>query len=534
MNWVNSSIFYHIYPLGFCGAPAHSKGQPIVPRIEKIRDWIPHMKSLGINALYLGPVFLSREHGYDTSDYYQIDPRLGDYERFRSVCKALHEAGIRIVLDGVFNHVGRDFWAFRDVQHNGQNSIYCDWFQNLHFDGSSPMGDPFQYESWQGHFNLVKLNLQNEKVIEHLLGAVNMWINEFEIDGLRLDAADSMDWDFFRRLHTFCRDKREDFWLMGEIIHGDYNCWANDTMLDSVTNYECYKGLYSSHNDKNYFEIAHSLNRQFGKDGIYQTLCLYNFVDNHDVNRLASTLKNPKHLSNVYTLLYTMPGVPSIYYGSEWGIKGTKKDGSDADLRPCLDQNDIPKTDAALPALLKKLAEIRKRFPALQNGSYESVIVRNEQFVFRRYTEKQTVYVALNLSDHSECVVMPCNDTDLTDLLTEHSYHADGGDLRLEIPAYAALILTSSSTYRKYAQDTNMHSDSNHPQKIKPGRYRHFKGNEYRVIGVAKHSETLEELVVYQPLYGEGGLWVRPLAMFLEQVERDGKGMSRFTFLSDD
>lgn len=534
MNWVNSSIFYHIYPLGFCGAPAQNCGEPVVPRIEKILGWIPHMKSLGVNACYLGPLFQSSGHGYDTSDYYQIDPRLGDRKIFQNVCAKLHEAGIRIVVDGVFNHVGRDFWAFRDVLQNGQASRYCDWFQNLNFDGTSPMGDPFQYEAWQGHFNLVKLNLQNSEVVDHLLGAIGMWIDEFGIDGLRLDAADCVDRDFFRHLRPFCREKRSDFWLMGEIVHGDYNCWANDAMLDSVTNYECYKGNYSSHNDKNYFEIAYSLNRQFGKDGIYKHLCLYSFTDNHDVNRLASTLKNPMHIYNVYTLLYTMPGVPSIYYGSEWGISGIKQNGSDAGVRPCLELGNIPDANFQLTEHLKKLGTIRHFLPGLQTGEYEQTVVRNEQFVFRRYSGDQSIYVALNLSDHPECVVIPCADEEVSDMLTGTSYHAGGGNLRLEIPKYGALVLTASKTYREYAIQMGGKTGHAGQQKLRLGRYRHFKGGEYRVLGIAKYSETQEDMVVYQPLYGEGGLWVRPLSMFLEDVERDGKVMHRFTFLSEE
>ena len=234
---------------------------------------------------------------------------------FRTVCGRLHESGIRVVLDGVFNHVGREFWAFRDVQQNGRGSRYCGWFHNLSFGGGSPMGDPFWYDACEGHFNLVKLNLKNPEVVDHLLGAVGSWIQDFGIDGLRLDAADCVDPDFFRRLRSFCKEKKPDFWLMGEIIHGDYNRWAEDPeMLDSrQQTYECYKGIYSSHNDKNYFEIAYSLNRQFGDGGIYKNIYTYNFVDNHDVNRLASVLRNPEHLENAYTLLFTMPGAPSVY-----------------------------------------------------------------------------------------------------------------------------------------------------------------------------------------------------------------------------
>ena len=312
MSWAQDAVFYHIYPLGFCGAPEYNDFANPVPRLDKLYDWIPHLKALGITAVYFGPVFQSTRHGYDTADYYRVDSRLGDNDSFAKLCDALHQNGIRVVLDGVFNHVGRDFWAFQDVQKNGQSSPYCGWFHNLNFGGPSPMGDPFWYDAWQGHYELVKLNLRHPDVVRHLLDAVGMWMDRFHIDGLRLDAADCVDFDFFRALKGYVRERNPDFWLMGEIIHGDYARWANPELLDSVTNYECWKGLWSAHNTKNYFEIAHSLQRQFGPGGIYKNLALYSFADNHDVNRLASQLTNRRHLENVYTILYTMPGIPSV------------------------------------------------------------------------------------------------------------------------------------------------------------------------------------------------------------------------------
>ena len=324
-NWIREAMFYHIYPLGFTGAPLQNEGEATAGgRILEVLDWIEHFKELGINAIYFGPIFESVSHGYDTTDYYQTDSRLGSKEDFKKVFTALHENGIRVIVDGVFNHVGRKFFAFLDVQKNLEQSDYKDWFCNLNFSWQSPLGDSFSYENWHGAAELVKLNLRNPAVCEHLLGAVGMWMDELGIDGLRLDAADCVDREFFKRLHSFTKGKRGDFWLMGEIIHGDYRVWANDEMLDSVTNYECWKGIYSSHNDKNYFEIAYSLKRQFGQGGLYENLCLYNFLDNHDVNRIGSLLKQRENLKNAYTLLYMMPGIPSIYYGSEWGIEGVK------------------------------------------------------------------------------------------------------------------------------------------------------------------------------------------------------------------
>ena len=439
-SWINEATFYHVYPLGFCGAPdINQQGIQAINRIRKIEEWTQHMKSLGVNAIYLGPVFESKTHGYDTTDYYHIDKRLGSDEDFKRVCDHLHENGIRIVLDGVFNHVGRDFWAFRDVMQYGQSSKYCNWFSNLRFDGHSPFGDSFRYDCWEGHFNLVKLNLKNPEVKEHLLGAVGSWIDEYQIDGLRLDAADCVDIEFLKELASYCKRKKPDFWLMGEIIHGDYHTWANGDTLDSVTNYECYKGLYSSHNDKNYFEIAYSLKRQFGEGGIYKDLLLYSFIDNHDVNRIGSTVKNKAHLYPIHILLFTIPGVPSIYYGSEWGLYGEKHNHSDAPLRPDLDlqfsSTHSPHKDLAKTISL--LSSIRQNTEALKYGLYQEVLVTNEQFVFSRTIENEKIIVALNLSTEEKSmeIHVPKTNGSAKDLLNHYeSISIEEGKMQMTIP----------------------------------------------------------------------------------------------------
>lgn len=400
-KWIQDAFFYHIYPLGLVGAPRYNEGEKTSgDRILEILDWIPHLKDMGVNAVYFGPIFQSLSHGYDTSDYYKTDSRLGTKDDFKKVFSALHENGIRIVLDGVFNHVGRGFWAFNDVQYKLEESVYADWFEGIDFTQKSPCGDNFSYYMWEGNSGLVKLNLKNSDVCNHLLDAVKMWMDEFEIDGLRLDAADCIDRDFFIKLHDFTKARKKDFWLMGEIIHGDYREWANEKMLDSVTNYECWKGIYSSHNDRNYFEIAYSLKRQFGKKGIYKNLYLYNFVDNHDVNRVASMLKVKENLKNVYTLMFCMPGIPSIYYGSEWGIEGEKGEGSEADIpiRPKIRNADMEEKNRYLIEHIKKLAEMRNKSEALKHGKYEEILVRNEQFVFARSLNEERKIVVLNLS----------------------------------------------------------------------------------------------------------------------------------------
>ena len=375
-HWSSDAIFYHIYPLGLTGAPERNDfSQPPVARLEQLYDWMPHLKAMGVNALYLGPLFESTAHGYDTADYYHVDRRLGSDETLAKLSEALHTSGMRLVLDAVFNHVGRDFWAFRDVQSRGLDSPYRDWFHNLRFDGRSPYGDPFTYEPWAGHYDLVKLNLGNPAVREHLFNAVASWMDNFAIDGLRLDAADVIDPDFLKALAAFCKRRRPDFWLMGEIVQGDYRRLVNPQMLDSATNYECYKGLYSSLEAANYFEIAYALNRQFGEGGLYRNIPLYNFADNHDVNRVASNLKKAAHLYPLYCLLFTMPGVPSIYYGSEWGLEGRRTPHSDRMLRPQLDLPEMAPR-APQPRLagdIARLAALRGSLPALRYGEYRQL-----------------------------------------------------------------------------------------------------------------------------------------------------------------
>ncbi len=416
-HWAKDAIFYHIYPLGFCGAPEQNDFvSPPVERLDRVGEWLDHIQGLGANAIYLGPVFEATAHGYDTADYYRVDRRLGTNDTLARLTYVIHERGMRVILDGVFNHVGRDFWAFRDVQAHGEASAYRDWFRGLDFGARSPYGDPFGYESWNGCYDLVRLNGHNPAVRDHLFQAISMWVRDFGIDGLRLDVADCLELDFLRDLAACCRTLRPVFWLMGEGVHGDYRKWGNDVTLDSVTNYECYKGLYSSHVDTNYFEIAYSFKRQFGDGGMYQNLPLYAFADNHDVNRVASSLNNPAHLYPLYGLLFTMPGVPSIYYGSEWGIEG-RKNGSDAPLRPALNRGDVERNspNRDLAQAIRRLAAVRHQLPALRHGDYQQLVVKHEQFAFARQISGQRVIVAVNAANHPAAFDLPGRLVDVLD-----------------------------------------------------------------------------------------------------------------------
>ena len=387
--WYDDAVFYQLYPLGACGAPWVNDGVR-ESRILKLIDWIPHIRALGCGAVYLNPVFESDAHGYDTRDYRVLDCRLGTNADLRAVVDAFHAAGLRVVLDGVFNHVGRGFWAFRDVQERRWDSPYRDWF-NLSFDGNSNYNDGFWYEGWEGHYELVKLNLRNPAVADYILDTVKFWAGEFGIDGLRLDVAYCLDLDFLARLRGFCDSLRPDFFLVGETLHGDYNRWL--ASLHSVTNYECYKGLYSSLNDLNLFEIGHSIKRQSGSEpwALYRGRKLFNFLDNHDVTRIASILRDKRELPVAYGLLMAMPGIPCVYYGSEWGLEGEKRDG-DASLRPALEGPER----SELTELVAALIAARNKSRALREGGYAEVLLTNRQYIFQREAGGERVLCAFN------------------------------------------------------------------------------------------------------------------------------------------
>ena len=431
--WFDESVIYQIYPLGLCGAPLENDGA-LVPRIRRVLDWVDHIKDLGADTVLFNPLFESDKHGYDTRDYNTLDCRLGSNEDFKAVCDALHTAGLRVMLDGVFNHVGRGFWAFRDVQEKKWDSPYKDWF-HINFDGNTGFNDGFWYEAWEGHYELVKLNLGNPEVVRHHFDAIRGWVEQFGIDGLRLDVAYCLSPDYLRQLRRFTGELKADFVLMGETLHGDYNRWMNDEMCHSVTNYECYKGLWSAFNSMNMFEIGHSLARQFGPEQwtLYKGKHLLSFLDNHDVNRIASQLSNPDHLRPAWAMAFGMPGVPSVYYGSEWGITGSKGHGSDAELRPALEKPEWNQ----LTTWISQLAEAKKRSKALCYGAYRNVVLTNKQIIFERKCDEERVLVAINADSTPYTAHFDAGCGRAADLISGEPHDFGGGS---ELPPYSAFF----------------------------------------------------------------------------------------------
>ena len=430
--WFDQAVVYQIYPLGLCGAPGDNDGDP-QPRILRLLDWVDHIKQTGADTVLLNPVFDSDHHGYDTRDYFKVDPRLGANEDLARVCQAFHDAGLRVMLDGVFNHVGRGFWAFRDVREKKWDSPYKDWF-HISFDGNTDRNDGFWYEAWEGHNELVKLNLWNPAVVDHQFQAIRAWVDQFVIDGLRLDVAYCLPPEYLKQLRAFVNGLKPDFVLMGETLHGDYNRWMGPELCHSVTNYECYKGLWSSFNSMNLFEICHSLARQFGPEQwtLYKGAHLLSFLDNHDVTRIATQLTDPNHLPLAYAMLFGMPGVPAVYYGSEWGIRGDKREGDDA-LRPALER---PEWNA-LTDWIVKLAAAHKNSPALCRGSYRNVVLTNKQAIFERKTEEERVLVAVNADSQPYWAHFDAGCGTAVDLISGQPHDFGGGS---ELPPYSAFF----------------------------------------------------------------------------------------------
>lgn len=579
-HWIEKSSVYHIYPLGFCGCEQYrseADSKP-VPRIRKVIEWIPHFKKMNFNAIYFGPIFESIKHGYDTIDYKVIDRRLGTNQDFKDVCAELHKNGIRVILDGVFNHVGRDNPMFLDVKQNREHSRYKDWFCGINFGGNSSYNDGFWYEGWNNCYDLVKLNLHNGEVVDYLFDAVKMWINEWDIDGIRFDAADCLTEDFIKRIHNLTRSMKPDFWLMGEIIHGNYARWANSEMFDCVTNYQCYKGIYSSHNDRNYFEIAHSIEYQLGQ---YGNLYMYNFVDNHDVARLMSVLKNPAHAECCYTMMYMMYGVPSVYYGSEFGIKGEKGRGENADaaIRPCIELDDAK--NEHLMQHISALGAIRSALDIVQTGSYAKMELKNQTFLFKREKDGETVYVALNISDGDYTFRFNTKYQKLADRLSGKQFRVNNGNAEITVPVNSSMILVDSEIHfkeepaiisavcekapeaekpvcevkeepakaeekaeePKSASCVTPAADKNNGVKsagvpegrkaVVGGHYKHFKGGDYVLLNIAKDHETSEKIAVYMSLNGKPDVWARPLDMFLEDIDDHGNIKPRFAFIEE-
>ncbi len=469
MAWYEEAVFYHIYPLGLTGAPKQNPyGEP-VHRLNTVLPWISHIKKIGCNAIYIGPLFESVGHGYETTDYKKLDSRLGTNEDLTNFVAECHKQGIRVILDGVFNHTGRDFFAFQDIKKYRENSQYRDWYCNVNFGGNNSYNDGFSYENWGGYDLLVKLNQHNPVVKEYICDVIRFWVKEFDIDGIRLDAADVLDFEYMKALRQVANEVKQDFWLMGEVIHGNYSRWANDGTLHSVTNYMLHKALYSGHNDHNYFEIAHTIKYVSGMVG--NNLKLYSFVDNHDVERIYTKLNNKAHFLPVHVMLYTLPGVPSIYYGSEFGIEGRKERFSDDSLRPALNYEDYKDALSTneYTKLIAALGKIRQNTPALCYGDYGELELQTTHFAYARSLDGKSVITTVNNGDNDVTMNLSCGaSTEYIGALTGERVIVTDGRIQVRVSANSGEIWIPAEIFAESIAPIKTVEIKEEPKPVKP------------------------------------------------------------------
>lgn len=396
--WVKDAIWWQVFPMGFAGGDMSGRDRAQRLGLSHIEQWLDYAIELGASGVLLGPIFESSSHGYDTIDYLRIDTRLGDESDFDSLIAAAHSKGLRVLLDGVFNHVGRDSVAFQSVLSDGAASKYADWF-NLTWPPDPVPGTVPDYEAFEGHGDLVELNHDSPAVVDLVTEVMNYWL-ERGADGWRLDAAYAVDPQFWAKVLPGVRQRYPDAYFVGEVIHGDYTEIAEQSGFDSVTQYELWKAIWSSINDANFFELAWSLERH---DEYLSSFVPMTFLGNHDVTRIASKLTDERHLPHALVVLATVGGTPSVYYGDEQAFRGVKEErfGGDDEIRPTFPATpqDLSPFGEQHLALHKELIGLRRRHRWLHTAHTETVELTNERFQYRTSAAGESLEISLNLTD---------------------------------------------------------------------------------------------------------------------------------------
>jgi glycosidase len=392
-SWADRAIWWHVYPLGFTGAekaqPAEE--EPVRHRLRQLEGWLDYAVELGCSGLLLGPVFAAETHGYDTINHFRIDPRLGDQDDFDHLVAEAGRRGLRVVLDGVFNHVGRSFPAFQAALAGGPGSPAARWFRY----------DPAvgEYATFEGHQQLVVLDHEEPEVLDYVAQVMTYWLDRGAA-GWRLDAAYAVPASFWAKVLPVVRDAHPDAWFLGEMIRGDYAAYAADSGLDSITQYELWKAIWSSLNDPNFFELAWTLGRH---NDVLDAVMPQTFVGNHDVSRLASRLTDERHFGHALAVLFTVGGIPSIYYGDEQAFRGVKEErvGGDDEIRPA-----YPASPAELPPdgwpayrLHQRLIGLRRRHPWLARARTTVEHLANETIAVRAAADEAGILLLLNAGD---------------------------------------------------------------------------------------------------------------------------------------
>ncbi len=393
-GWVADAIWWQVHPLAFVGAEPEQPEQPggaqeVAHRLPRITAWLDHAVALGCNGLALGPVFASQTHGYDTVDHLRLDPRLGDDDDFDQLVEAAHAKGMTVLLDGVFNHVGRAHPAWAAVEREGRAASTASWFR-LHGDGDDLSPDVFE-----GHAHLVELDHEEPAVAEHVIEVMCHWLGR-GADGWRLDAAYAVPPQFWARVLPEVRERFPHAYVVGEVIHGDYAGVVAASGMDAVTQYELWQGIWHGLRDGNLFETGHALERH---DGFMASFVPWTFVGNHDVTRIVDQVGDDL-LAHALVLWATLGGTPAVWSGDELGWHGIKEQrpGGDDAVRPEFPADPADALGGEVFTLHRELIGLRRRHRWL-HGARTTVLHRaNEQLVYRSEADGQALLVALNAS----------------------------------------------------------------------------------------------------------------------------------------
>ncbi|TWP38939.1 alpha-amylase family glycosyl hydrolase [Leekyejoonella antrihumi] len=405
-SWVADSLWWQVYPLGALGADTTGQDRGARHTLRDLAAWLDYAVELGTNGIALGPIFRSMTHGYDTTDYFTIDERLGTLSDFDALIEECHRRGLRVMLDGVFNHVGKEHPAFQEVLTQGSPASRCDWFDLTWPTGDQPGAVP-AYRSFEGHDSLITLNHDEPAVRDLVVDVMCHWLDR-GADAWRLDAAYAVPVGFWSLVLSRVRERHPDVYVMGEVLHGDYSEFVTSSGVDAVTQYELWKAIWSSVNDRNLFELDHALGRH---NTLVESFLPWTFVGNHDVTRLATQLTQPEHLAHALVVLTTVGGTPAVYYGDEQAFEGLKEErfGGDDAIRPALPDRPEELAPDGWPVyrLHQELIALRRRHRWLTYATVEQLHLTNEQLVYRSAYDDNSLVVALSLADDEVTVPTP-------------------------------------------------------------------------------------------------------------------------------
>ncbi len=401
MDWVEHAIWWQVYPLGFCGAPIRDPEPTPAPRLRRLMGWLDYAIELGTSGLLLGPVFASQTHGYDTVDQFRIDPRLGGEEDFDALVAACSQRGLRLLLDGVFSHVGAQHPDVIRALGEGPGGPTADLFD---IDWNAPGGPAPRV--FEGHASLVRLNHASKRVVQYVTAVMEHWLAR-GIDGWRLDAAYSVDTDFWARVIPAVRDRHPNAWFLGEVIHGDHSRFVVSSGVDATTQYELWKAIWSSIKDRNFFELDWALNRH---NGFLAHFTPNTFIGNHDVTRIASVVGSDGAVVALAILL-TLGGIPSIYYGDEQGFTGVKEErvGGDDAIRPAFPDapSELADWGQNIHRAHQDLIGLRRRNPWLVTATTTPLHLENTRYTYRAAAKDGSNHldVAIDLAAASSVVI---------------------------------------------------------------------------------------------------------------------------------